>query len=202
MADVSGDGDFKLVLTDIKLEADKRSRLKVYKGTFLTSDQVLPDVPSSVISFYTDELEPRVPAIGVACGSDLLIYKNTKPFYKFSVPSTPIAPLEEDVWKRIDEGVVSHDKALNELKSINYNLLSPRSQSLLSLPHSQIDEYVAKFKGITPMKSSVIVSMSTVNKNNQEIGSVSCPVLSTENGVVYILDPQTFTILHQVSYRK
>lgn len=63
LADVSGDGDFRLVLADVKLQPDKRSRLKVYKGTLLTSDQVLPDIPSSLISFHTDNLDVRVPGL-------------------------------------------------------------------------------------------------------------------------------------------
>lgn len=60
LADASGDGYFRLIITDLKLD-DGRSRLKIYKGTLLTTDQPLQDVPSSVISFYADHLEPRVP---------------------------------------------------------------------------------------------------------------------------------------------
>lgn len=61
LADVSSDGDHRLVLTDLKIETEHKSRLKVYRGTVLTSDQTLPDLPSGVISFYTDEIEPKIP---------------------------------------------------------------------------------------------------------------------------------------------
>lgn len=61
LADISDDRDFRLVLADIKIGRDVRSRLKVYKGTLLISDQILPEVPSGVISFYMDYLEPKVP---------------------------------------------------------------------------------------------------------------------------------------------
>lgn len=61
LADLSGDGDHRLVLTDIKLENGEKSRLKVYKGTVLVADQTLPDIPSSVISFYSDNSDFKVP---------------------------------------------------------------------------------------------------------------------------------------------
>ncbi|XP_044260139.1 Bardet-Biedl syndrome 1 protein homolog [Tribolium madens] len=197
LADVCGDGDFRLVLTDVKFEADKRSRLKVYKGTLLTSDQVLPDIPSSLISFYSDELEPRVPSIAVACGSDLLIYKNSKPFYKFCVPPSPITPLEEETWKRFGEPNCDFDKVINDLKSVKFNQLSARSQELLSLSPDQIQEYITRFTGLTPLKISPIVCMTTLNRFSEDKYAIACPVLCTENGIIYILDSQTFTVLHQ-----
>lgn len=60
LTDVAGDGDFRLVLTDLNLD-DCKSRLKMYKGTVLSSDQPLPDTACGIISFYTDVLEPRIP---------------------------------------------------------------------------------------------------------------------------------------------
>lgn len=200
LADVCGDGDFRLVLTDVRFESDKRSRLKVYKGTLLTSDQVLPDIPSSLISFYTEDLEPRIPAIAVACGSDLLIYKNNKPFYKFCVPPSPITPLEEESWKRAAEPNCDFDQVIKDLKTVKFNQLSARSQELLTLPPEQTQEYITRFIGLSPLKISPIVCMGTLNRSSQDTNAVACPVLGTENGIIYILDPQTFTILHQVMY--
>lgn len=61
LSDVAGDGDYRLVLIDLKLENNVRSRLKVYKGTVLSSDQTLPDIPCGIISFYTENGEFNVP---------------------------------------------------------------------------------------------------------------------------------------------
>lgn len=59
LSDVNGDGNYNLVITDLNLDKN-RSKMRVYKGT--SSVEInLPDVPNSVISFYTDELEPRLP---------------------------------------------------------------------------------------------------------------------------------------------
>lgn len=60
-ADVSGDGNYRLVLTDISTEGESSVRLKVYKGTLLCSDQPLPDISSSLISFYADNFDPKLP---------------------------------------------------------------------------------------------------------------------------------------------
>ncbi|KAJ8970106.1 hypothetical protein NQ314_001396 [Rhamnusium bicolor] len=128
LVDVAGDGDYRLVITDLNLQNDNRSRLKVYKGS-LTSDIILPDVPNSLITFYPNQLEPRIPAVAVACGSDLFIYKNNKPFYKFRVPSTPILPLEAEFWKKCHEDEQTNSdigKAVEELKALPFDLLSSR----------------------------------------------------------------------------
>lgn len=60
LADVTGDGNYHLVIADVKLGGDTRSKLRIYKGT-TAKDLSLPDLPSSVISFYTDQVEPRIP---------------------------------------------------------------------------------------------------------------------------------------------
>lgn len=62
LADVTGDGNYHLVIGDIQLQKDIKSRLKIYKGT-TANDLPLPDVPSSVISFYTDQVEPKIPGM-------------------------------------------------------------------------------------------------------------------------------------------
>lgn len=61
LSNVAGDGENRLVITDLKLKKDMKCRLKVYKGTVVTTDTALPDVPSSIISFYHDRLNPRTP---------------------------------------------------------------------------------------------------------------------------------------------
>ncbi|CAH0556153.1 unnamed protein product, partial [Brassicogethes aeneus] len=165
LVDVVGDGDYRLIITDLKLEKDVKSRLKTYKGTLLTSDQILQDIPSSVVSFFTDEIEPRIPAVAVACGSDLLIFKNSKPFFKFTVPSLPITPLESEIWKKFAEDPnCDFGKYVEDLKTIPYNVLSPRSQHLLCEPPSKIEEFIGKYLLSPPSKNSTITCMTSLNR--------------------------------------
>lgn len=64
--------------------------------------------------------------MGVACGSDLLIYKNNKPFYKFTVPTLPILALEQDAWQKLSEPDTDSNKVMEDLKNATFGLLSPR----------------------------------------------------------------------------
>lgn len=61
LAGTNGDGEHRLVLSDLNLKGEFSARLKVYKGTVLSSDQALPDIPSGIISFYVDNLQPKLP---------------------------------------------------------------------------------------------------------------------------------------------
>lgn len=69
-------------------------------------------------------------AIGIACGSDLLIYKNNKPFFKFTVPPLPIPLIEEDTWRKLkEENITDLKKIVYDLKTVPFNNLSPRYDS-------------------------------------------------------------------------
>ena len=51
----------------------------------------------------------------------------------------------------------------------------------------------------TPLKrQTVITSMTTLPKNSSEVMSISCLIIGTEHGDVYILDPGAFTVLVKV----
>lgn len=135
----------------------------------------------------------------MACGSDLLIYKNNKPYFKFNLPVLPISALERDIWRKFQEDA-SYDfqKGLEDLKSLAYNTLSSRSQELLNLDKETAEEFIKKHVGSEPVKNSIITCIAVLNKTSPEQNAVACPVLGTEAGHIYVLDPQAFTIIHQV----
>ncbi|XP_050310813.1 Bardet-Biedl syndrome 1 protein homolog [Anthonomus grandis grandis] len=201
LTDVSGSGDFHLVITDLKLDKETKSRLKVYKGTMLISDQALPNMPCSVVSFYGDYMEPRIPVIAVASGSELFLYKNLKPFYKFKLPFCPLIQEESDIWSQIAlTKEINVDKLIGELKKIPYSSLSARSQHLLNLASpSEVEELIRKLNYTSPNKENIITCMTTLEKSTHEKSAVSCPVLATEYGNIFILDPQNFAILYQAN---
>jgi Bardet-Biedl syndrome 1 protein len=116
------------------------------------------------------------------------------------VPPSPLVPLEAELWKQLEEANCDYVRAIEGLKSIRFDQLTGRSQELLTLQSGQIQEYVGRFAGVTPIKSSPIVCMSTLNRSSQDKSAVACPVLGTESGMIYILDPQIYTILHQVVF--
>lgn len=63
LVDLKNDNYYKLVTAEIApvFTADMKSKLKVYKGTTLISEQNLPGIPSAIQSFYVDDSEARIP---------------------------------------------------------------------------------------------------------------------------------------------
>lgn len=56
------DNYYKLIAAEITAaDIRAKSKLKVYKGTTLISEQGLPGIPSAVASFYIDNNVPKVP---------------------------------------------------------------------------------------------------------------------------------------------
>lgn len=64
VCDLKNDGYFKLIVGEIPLILDSKKppRLRVYKGNQVVSEQGLPGIPSTVISFYIGENEPKMPS--------------------------------------------------------------------------------------------------------------------------------------------
>ena len=40
-------------------------------------------------------------AVAVASGPSIFVYKNMKPYFKFSLPSITVNPLEQDLWLEV-----------------------------------------------------------------------------------------------------
>lgn len=73
-----------------------------------------------------------------------------------------------------------------------------RSQQLLNEPKNKVDEFIGKYVSTEPTKTSPITCMTSLNRTTHDKHGISCPVLATESGHIYFLDPQTFSVLHQV----
>lgn len=63
----------------------------------------------------------------MACGADLLIYKNSKPYFKFSLPLLVVSALEKEVWRKFREDAnFDFQNGLEDLKGMAYSGLSAR----------------------------------------------------------------------------
>ncbi len=96
LADLSGDGDHKLFIADLGT-GKYNMTLKVYKGVTLFKENTLVDLPTAVVPFFMDQTEPRIPAIAVASGSSVFVYRNLKPYYKYNLPDMEISETEKEV---------------------------------------------------------------------------------------------------------
>ena len=74
-----------------------------------------------------------------------------------------------------------------------------------SLKYLQLEEdpdlcvsFLAAFRHLPLRRQSVITAMAALRKSHSEDNAVSCLVVASENGDVYVLDPEAFTVLKQV----
>eukprot|EP00640_Fibrocapsa_japonica_P000784 CAMPEP_0113937780 /NCGR_PEP_ID=MMETSP1339-20121228/4326_1 /TAXON_ID=94617 /ORGANISM="Fibrocapsa japonica" /LENGTH=585 /DNA_ID=CAMNT_0000940679 /DNA_START=147 /DNA_END=1904 /DNA_ORIENTATION=- /assembly_acc=CAM_ASM_000762 len=186
LADLNGDGDYKLVV------ADRDKRLRIYKGTSTMAEQDLLDAPVAVAHFYTDNNLPRTPAVAVATGPYVFIYRNLRPYFKFTVPPLDIDPVESGIWNELKNQRVDVPSAVDLLSSARDNgtRLSARSMDLLAIEdEAQRTEYVQAQKNLPHIQQTVVTCMETIKKNSEEDDAVSSLVLGTESKQVLLLDP-------------
>ena len=129
-ADLAGDGEWRLVVAG----ADRR--VKVWAGTSLVSEVDLPEPPVALRAFYGDADTPnRRPFLAVAAGAHVYIYRNLRPYYKFTLPELPVAPRETDVWRAVRDGHVSSSDAWRELSEMKDagTTLSSKSVDFLAI---------------------------------------------------------------------
>ncbi|XP_058838064.1 Bardet-Biedl syndrome 1 protein homolog [Topomyia yanbarensis] len=199
LCDLKNDNYYQLVIVDIPLfDFDAKPKLKVYKGTNLTSEQNLPGIPSAVESLYINDQEPRIPIIAVAIGSSVLFYRNMKPYYKYSIPGLSIDPMEVDVWKKLPvERPENVDKLIESLRTLSLSQLTELSQQLLVMTEDKRENFIQENADRQLERLSVITAMTSIKKVANEHKSASCLILATEAGDILILDTQAFVVLCQ-----
>ena len=197
LSDLTGDGDFKLVVADLGSGASNM-KLRVYKGTQMISENTIIDLPTGVVAFHMDQTEPLIPAVAVASGSHIYIYKNMRPYFKFTLPTLDIHPSEKELWSRA--GDLELGSLCDGLQSLRTEVgdvrLTARTQRLLMLNDRQeAQAFVELHKGFPLKRQTVVTCIATLKKSHAEDSAVSCLVLGTEASTIYILDPEAFTIM-------
>ncbi|XP_029625896.1 BBSome complex member BBS1 isoform X2 [Salmo trutta] len=201
LADLHGDGENKLVVGDLGT-GSCNMKLKVYRGTGLMSENTLLDLPTGLVSFLMDQHEPRTPAIAVASGPFIYVYKNLRPYFKFTLPPLEVNALEQDVWNQAREDMIDPLSLKEMLEGIRDKAdvpLSVRSLRFLMLDPQDTEAFVNLHKAQPIRRQTVITCIGTLKKNMADEDAVSCLVICTESKDVYILDPEAFTILSKMS---
>ena len=111
LSDLTGEGDTKLVVADLG-SGTFNMKLRVYKGTQMVSENTIIDLPTGVVAFHMDQNEPRIPAVAVASGSHIYIYKNMRPYFKFTLPTLDIHPVEKELWASLQQKISGADSGL------------------------------------------------------------------------------------------
>lgn len=55
-------------------------------GTEQIHECPLLDLPTGVCTFYMDTTDPKTPAVAVSCGNFVYVFKNMRPYFKFTLP--------------------------------------------------------------------------------------------------------------------
>ena len=86
-----------------------------------------------------DNTEPKIPAVAVASGPHIYIYKNMRPYFKFTLPTLDIHPAEKELWAAVSASENGLDLAslLDGLQSLRAEVgdakLTARTQRLLMI---------------------------------------------------------------------
>eukprot|EP00069_Balaena_mysticetus_P012834 bmy_07803T0 len=226
LADLHGDGEYKLVVGDLG-PGGQQPRLKVLKGPTVLSESPLPALPAAAATFLMDQHEPRTPALALASGPCVYVYKNLRPYFKFSLPQLPPNPLEQDLWNQAKEGegrgafvcTVTQVRGLwrarapeaprGEGAAVEWPGEGSQAQGMqvsvlcvsrfLQLELSEMEAFVNQHKSKSIRRQTVITTMTTLKKNLADEDAVSCLVLGTENKELLVLDPEAFTVLAKMS---
>lgn len=182
---LSGDGDWRLVV------ADAEKKLKVWKGTQKVSEQELLDVPVAMTSFIPDNATPKLPALAIASGPHIYIYRNLRPYYKFTLPPESIAAEEETVWSKLHAGELNLQVAEGTLVGLQEKgvALTARSLELLSLSDADAKSSLVQHSAGQPLvQQTVITCMDVIRQALDEPDAVSSLVVGTESGRVMVLN--------------
>ncbi|KAG8563635.1 hypothetical protein GDO81_016157 [Engystomops pustulosus] len=189
LADLHGDGDFKMVAGDIG-SGPFNMKLKVYKGTSLMSENALLDMPTGVAAFLMDQNEPRTPAVAVASGPFIYVYKNLRPYFKFTLPALEINPLEKEVWDQAKEDKIDPLTLKEMLDGIRDKAeipLSVRSLRFLMLEQQEMEAFVNTYKQL-PLKRQVgLPSVPALLDVNGQYDIEYRITVACRNGNIYIL---------------
>lgn len=95
-----------------------------------------------------------------------------------------------------------YDMLAHIKKEIGFSNLSYQSQKFLMLSPENSEDLESMKNSYAPHpieRQVVITCMTTLFKNMNTKNSISCIVFGTENGYIYIVDSEAFTILDSVS---
>lgn len=208
-ADLAGDGEWRLVVAG----ADRK--LKVWNGTKIASEHDLLDAPAAVKAFYGEHLQGgggvRRPFLAVAAGAHVFIYRNLRPYYKFTVPPLETNSRELEVWARVGDDRMTAGEAWDELSAMRDNgiRLTSRSVDFLDIEDGTEDfrarreRFAARWRrplhsGAAaaanakppppPTQHTSVTCFTTLKRESEEWDAPESLVFGTEHGQVFVLD--------------
>ncbi|XP_050612598.1 Bardet-Biedl syndrome 1 protein isoform X3 [Macaca thibetana thibetana] len=189
LADLHGDGEYKLVVGDLG-PGGQQPCLKVLKGPLVMTESPLPALPAAAATFLMEQHEPRTPALALASGPCVYVYKNLRPYFKFSLPQLPPNPLEQDLWNQAKEDRIDPLTLKEMLESIRETAEEPLSiQSLrfLQLELSEMEAFVNQHKSNSIKRQMSLPSVPVFLEVSGQFDVEFRLAAACRNGNIYIL---------------
>ncbi|XP_026668915.1 Bardet-Biedl syndrome 1 protein homolog isoform X2 [Ceratina calcarata] len=158
------------------------------------------DLPCGLVGFYTENGVPRSSVLGVGAGSSVYIFKNMRPYFKYSLPHIDVHPKEREIWHKAgldDElNVLTLADELNLLLTeLGAGFISPRTLKFLSLDPNLRPSFAEQYKRIPLIKSNALTAISVIRRDSWNDPASGCLVLGTEFGEVLVLDSRIFSVM-------
>ena len=87
---------------------------KYYANILQVNENAIIDLPTGVVTFHMDRNEPRIPAVAVASGAHIYIYKNLRPYFKFTLPTLDILQAEKEIWSQAAANTLEPNQVSNQ----------------------------------------------------------------------------------------
>ncbi|KAH6923975.1 hypothetical protein HPB50_010111 [Hyalomma asiaticum] len=182
-ADVLADGDQRLLVADLR----NGGRLRLFRGgrQQQQGEQALAALPCGLAAFRTESAPAgQPPSVAVAAGSCLYVYRNLRPFYKFSLPHTAADEEEKEAWSKHQDP----DALREALEALRFLLLEPEEAKTFIEANSEF-----------PLKRQTqVTALGVLKKSLADEDAASCLLLATEDGRLFVLEPDAFTLLAAV----
>ena len=145
-------------------------------------------------AFYGDADTPnRRPFLAVAAGAHVYIYRNLRPYYKFTLPELPVAPRETDVWRAVRDGHVSSSDAWRELSEMTRERRCRLRASTFSPSKTVMTWTVAASvsranSSTPPSRRTSVTCMGSLRKSTDDWDAPECLYFGTEHGQLHVLE--------------
>ena len=156
----------------------------------MVSEHALLDQPVALCITYTENTVPRIPSIAVAAGSHIFIYRQLRPYRKWSCPKVDIVQAEIDIWNDLSNNTINISAGIKLLSDIRDRgmRISSRSAELLSLDlDEQRIQFVEDMKNLPFVQHTLITCMETIKKDQEDIDAINALIVGTELGQVLCL---------------
>ncbi|XP_075728375.1 Bardet-Biedl syndrome 1 [Rhipicephalus microplus] len=138
------------------------------------------------------------PSVAVAAGSCLYVYRNLRPFYKFSLPHTAADEQENEAWSKHQDPDALRE-TLEALRSQGgMGRLTARSQRFLLLEPEEATAFIEANWEFPLKRQTQVTALGVLKKSLADEDAATCLLLATEDGRLFVLEPDAFTLLAAV----